>query len=539
MPSPRWAAALALPLALGGCALSRPPAGVDAPAPSRWLSPLPAKASAATPAAGSASAPGARPPAGAAAALPHAGQVAELAAWWRQWDDPLLSSLIEAAQQASPTLAAARSRVVQARAAQASAGAQTTPQVDATASATRGRTDPSLPTRSVGQAGLQAAWEIDLFGAGRAARDAARARTDAAGAGWHAARVSVAAETASAYLGLRACERQRAVAEKDAASRAETARLVQLSADAGFTAPATAALARASAAEGSARLRQQRALCESQLQALSALTAVDAGALRQRLAAQPDPALADPGGISAGLARTLAESLEDKPLFTVAAVPAQALAQRPDVFEAEQAVAAAAAEVGGARADRFPRLSLAGSVAAGRVRTAGVDTNAQTWSFGPLALTLPVFDAGRRAASVEAAQARYDEAVSQYRARVRQAAREVEEALIALDSARGRSGDARVAAEGYRASFVATETRHRNGLASLVELEDARRNLLAAETALVGLQRELQDAWIGLYRAAGGGWQRGDAVPATTPNATPASASASASAPASAPARRP
>ena len=121
--------------------------------------------------------------------------------------------------------------------------------------------------------------------------------------------------------------------------------------------------------------------------------------------------------------------------------------------------------------------------------------------------TIAQFDAGRRAATVDAAQARYEEAVSQYRARVRQAAREVEEALIALDSARGRSGDARTAAEGYRASFLATETRHRNGLASLVELEDARRNVLAAETALVQLQRELQDSWISLYRAAGGGWQ--------------------------------
>jgi outer membrane protein TolC len=184
------------------------------------------------------------------------------------------------------------------------------------------------------------------------------------------------------------------------------------------------------------------------------------------------------------------------------------LAQRPDLFQAERAVAAASADIGAAQADRFPRLSLAGSVAGGRVRSGGVEANAQTWSIGPLALTLPIFDAGRRAANVEAARARYDESVVRYQTLVRRAVQEVEQALVALDSARGRGADARTAAAGYRASFEATETRHRNGLASLVELEDARRNLLAAETALVGLQREMHEAWVALYRAAGGGWQR-------------------------------
>jgi outer membrane protein TolC len=86
--------------------------------------------------------------------------------------------------------------------------------------------------------------------------------------------------------------------------------------------------------------------------------------------------------------------------------------------------------------------------------------------------------------------------------------REVEEALVLLDSARERSEDARVAVEGYRASFAATEARYRSGLASLIELEDQRRAALAAETALVSLQRERLAAWIALYRAVGGGWSR-------------------------------
>jgi multidrug efflux system outer membrane protein len=140
----------------------------------------------------------------------------------------------------------------------------------------------------------------------------------------------------------------------------------------------------------------------------------------------------------------------------------------------------------------------------------GVNTDAQTWSIGPVAVTLPLFDGGRRAANVDAAKARYDEAVTLYSARVRQAVREVEQALVNLDSARLRMEDANTAADGYRASFVATQARYSSGLGSLVELEDARRTSLAAETALVNLQRERIAAWIALYRAVGGGWARPD-----------------------------
>jgi outer membrane protein TolC len=189
-------------------------------------------------------------------------------------------------------------------------------------------------------------------------------------------------------------------------------------------------------------------------------------------------------------------------------VPAAVLAQRPDVYQAERAVAAASADVGAARADQLPRLSLNGQISAGYVRMGGEWNDAQTWSIGPLALTLPVFDAGRRAAAQDAAVARYEEAASTYAARVRQAVREVEEALVNLESARARGEDARVAVEGYRASFAATEARYRSGLGSLIELEDQRRVLLAAETALVALQRDRIAAWIALYRALGGGWER-------------------------------
>jgi NodT family efflux transporter outer membrane factor (OMF) lipoprotein len=465
----RLVLALAGVVWLAGCAVSRPPAAVDAAAPPQWYAPL-----------------------------PHGGTLTDLKQWWLQFNDPLLIELIEAAQTANPNVATAGSRIAQARAARVAATSALLPSLDAAASATRGNAQAGMPLATTAQAGLQTAWEIDLFGGNRAAADAARARLAGAEAGWHEARVSVAAETANSYVNYRTCERQLAVARNDAQSRAETSRLTELSARAGFTAPAVSALARASAAEASARATQQKAQCDIEIKGLVALTGVAEPALRQKLGTR----WAEP---------------ERFAMVAFAGVPAQLLAQRPDVFAAEREVAAAAADVGTARADRFPRLSLSGQVDRAYVRAGGSSTDMNTWAIGPLALTMPIFDAGRRAAAEDAAEARYEEAVTLYAARVRQAVREVEEALVNLESARERSQDAVTAVEGYRASFAATEARYRSGLASLIELEDQRRVTLAAETALVALQRERVAAWIALYRAVGGGWAPPDSTTAQRP----------------------
>ena len=448
-------AALALPLALAGCA-SAPPSQVSAPTPPAWQAPL-----------------------------PHNGSLTDLSQWWRQQGDPLLVQLVDAAQSASPTVAAAGARLAQSRAERVAAGAALLPNLDVAASVNRASQQSTLPGGTTAQIALQSGWEIDLFGGVRASRNAAQERLAGAQAGWHDARVAIAAEVANQYYSLRACEQLLEVAKQDAASRADTARLTQLSADAGFQAPATAALARASAAEGNSRLTLQRALCELDIKTLVELTALEEPELRTRLAAtRPVPA----------------------PALSIAALPAQVLAQRPDVFSAERDVAAASYEVGAAQAQRYPRLTLSGMVGLANFRTGGENTQLDAWTIGPLALSVPLFDAGRRSANVDAAKARYESAVVTYRARARQAVREVEQALVNLDSTAARSLDAQVARDGYRASFRAAEDRYKNGLGSLLELEDARRTMLASENAVVTLQRERSSAWVALYRAAGGGW---------------------------------
>jgi outer membrane protein TolC len=121
-------------------------------------------------------------------------------------------------------------------------------------------------------------------------------------------------------------------------------------------------------------------------------------------------------------------------------------------------------------------------------------------------LSLPIFDGGQGAANVTSAEANYTQAVAVYRGKVRQAVREVEEALVNLQSAEARKLDAEVSATGYAESLQATQARYSQGLASLVELEDARRSSLAAQSAQLSLALERNRAWVALYRALGGGF---------------------------------
>lgn len=451
------ATAAMLGATLSACAVKAPAPQVDAQAPAQWQAPL-----------------------------PHNGSRADLATWWRSQTDRLLADLIDAAQTVSPTVSSAASRIAQSRADRVAAGAALAPALDGTGSVSRANQQSLMPGGTTSQVALQASWEIDLFGANRAARDAAQARYDSAQAGWHDARVSVAAETANQYFSLRACQQLLNVAQQDAASRADTARLTDLAAGAGFESPANLALARASAAEGSSRYLAQRATCDVNVKALVALTAMPEPELRQRLASDAANANLTSSGVTA--------------------LPAQTLAQRPDVFTAERDVAAASAEVGGARAQRYPRLTLSGAVGIANFHSGGENTKTDTWTIGPLAVSVPIFDAGRRRANVDAASARYDAAVVSYRATVRQAVSEVEQALVNLDSTAQRATAADTALQGYRASFNAVDQRYKNGMASLFELEDARRTRLNAEQTVINLDRERSAAWVALYRAAGGGW---------------------------------
>jgi outer membrane protein, multidrug efflux system len=421
------------------------------------------------------------------APLPHGGRVDDLRQWWSQFDDPLMPRLIDAAQRASPTIAQAAANIADAKASHVTRGAALLPSLDIAASATRGRSELVAPMGNASSLGLQTAWELDLFGANRAGLAAAEARLASSQAGWHDARVSVAADVARNYVELRACEAHVQQAGIDAASRAQTFRLTEWATAGGIRSPAAADLARASAAQGEVALEARKAQCDLLVKALVALTAQD----------EPD------------LRRALAEKVAQLPLpleFGVRTVPAEVLAQRPDIHAAGREVVAASADSTQAKARRWPGVTLAGSIGAARVSSLGVSTDGTVWSVGPVAITFPLFDGSVRRANAEAAQVRYATATTVYAARLRTAIQEVEGALVTLESTARRSESASVASNGFERSYRATAASYHAGAASLFDLEDARRSLVAAQSTLIELRRERLLAWIALYRAMGGGW---------------------------------
>jgi multidrug efflux system outer membrane protein len=461
----RAAAPLVLLLALAACSTPRLPSQPDAAPPAAWQ-----------------------------ATLPHGGDAGALVDWWRSFDDPQLAELVAQAQASSPTLTQALARIAQARAGLQGAQSLRWPTVGLNAQANRGAGAAS-DFFSVTQASVaaDASWEVDLFGGTQAQIEAAQARADQSALGWHAARISLAADVAQTYVSLRSCEALRAVFDDDARSQQQSAALTREKVRVGFESPANGGLADGAAADAGNRAIAQRADCEVLLQSLAVLTGQPVSALRPRLtertARLPQPAA-----------------------FAVSSLPAQLLAQRPDIAAAERAVVAAAAEVGVAEAARYPRLSFNGSLGFASLRVGGVTVDGNTWGFGP-ALTLPLFDAGRRAADQDAALARYDEARALLDERLRAAVGEVEEALLRLDAATRREADAQRAAQGFRDYYAGAEQRWSVGVGSLIDREEARRIALNAQSALLGVQRERVLAWVRLYRALGGGWTPADALP--------------------------
>ncbi|MFY7940869.1 MAG: TolC family protein, partial [Burkholderiaceae bacterium] len=260
-----------------------------------------------------------------------------------------------------------------------------------------------------------------------------------------------------------------------------------------------------SSAQGASLLNSQKARCDLDIKALVALTALDEGALRQRMERQR---------LQVGDAAWY--SVPQPAQLNVAQVPGQVLAQRPDVAASEREWLARQADVRQRQAQRLPQISLAGNISAARSSVGGVSSDGTVWSLGPLQVTMPLFDGGTRRANVSAAEASLVEAGVSYRAAVRTAVREVEESLINLQSTWERETHAVTAAQGFADSFKATEARYRSGLASLFELEDARRTAVQAQSALLDLQRERSLAWVSLYRALGGGWSASDAATPTS-----------------------
>jgi len=481
MGKPRAApAALALAAMLGGCAA--PPADKTAATP-----PVSADWPADTGAAGAA--PGAAP----------AGAVS----WQRYFADAQLRSLIALALANSRDLRAAVLRVREARARYGVQRADRFPGVSADGQAARSRTPGDLNEsgRAVTggeyrvEAGL-AAWELDLWGRVASLSEAALQEYLASASARRAARVALIAEVADGYLNLRALDERIDLAGQTLRSREASQRIFARRTELGAT-------SRLELAQVETLLLQARAL---------------AAQLEQERAAQAH-ALSLLAGAPVDIPRAAHARLADEAVFAGldAGLPADLLANRPDIEAAERRLAASRASVRAARAAFFPRIALTGAWGTASAELDGLfDAGSRAWSFVPT-ISLPIFDGGRRRANLDLAQARSELAVADYERTIQQAFREVSDALSAGQWLGRQVAVQRetLAVQAERARLA--QLRYDSGAAAYLEVLDAQRDLLQAQQQLVQLRRELLASRVSLYAALGGGAPDDDEAAGATP----------------------
>jgi outer membrane protein, multidrug efflux system len=448
-----------------------------------------------------------KPPANWQATLPHGGEISNLNEFWQRYPDPILLELIGAAQEQAPTLATATANLAEARTNRIRSNATRLPTLNANASATRALQQPkdmefssggtgsnqagiNEPTDTL-QAGLQASWELDLYGANKTLTDAAMSQEAAAKAGWHEARVSVAAEVATSYFNYLLCQQLSVTQAAVASSSAESARLNDIAFDAGFGDASKKTIAQANAADAKQQARYQSLQCELEVKNLTALTFWPEPQVREKLAA----------------AQTSKPIINLEKLFIINEIPAQVLAQRPDVYRAEANLITSAANIKSAAAARNPKVTLNGSIGWMHLSSESFKSNGRVWSLGPISITLPIFDGGELKANQDLAEARYVEAAAKYRGAVQTAVKEVENALVNLHNASERDVDVRQALQSLQANLKAIETKQKAGFSSMIDVEDAKRTLMQTQKTALTLQQARANAWLNLYRAAGGGWE--------------------------------
>lgn len=415
--------------------------------------------------------------------------------WWTLLRDPVLDDLIERAARSNLDLEVAAARIREARALRASAALDLAPVAPARAGYTRQlvpRTtfegaDYALRDREIYSAGLDATWEVDLFGRLRRSLEANDAELGAADAVRRDVLVAVLSEVARSYLDLRGAQAQLDVARRNLANQRHTAELVRARLDAGRGTELDVARAEAQVHATRATIPVLEAAVARAIHRIGVLLGESPDAETELLS--PKRALPDvPGRISIGK-------------------PADLLARRPDIRIAERELHAATARIGVARADYFPRLTLDGSIELNASRLAQVgEGGTEAFAFGPR-LSWAALDLPHVIARETAAEARAAAAAARYRRAVLVALEETENALIGFSTERDRRDALRDATrETGRAAELARQ-RFDAGASDFLSVLDAERRLLEAEDALAGSEARTLGNLVRLYEALGGGWE--------------------------------
>ena len=405
---------------------------------------------------------------------------------WASWQDPTLNTLLDQALSSHPTISQAKAKIDEARAEAAAIGAHLWPNISATAGYSRSQHD--LPTaesaRNLANGGLDARWELDLWGGIAAARQSVYANLANSEHASALAAASLAAEVANTLTGYRACKGQENLLGQMSQSQALTTRLINHKLKAGLASRVDAAKASHEEAEAAFQRDAVATQCRVTLKALVALTSLPETELTKRLAGQAGRLPAHPG-------------------LAIDAIPARVLAERADIKMAGSLLDAAAAEVAVREVARYPSASLLGMVCLGCQLSEGINIDSRNWSFG-INFNIPLFNAGELSAKQAAAMARYQQALASYQLQARQAVKEIEENLLRLDDSQRRTRQLERQLSDVRIQLKASKALYQAGSASQLQLAEMERYELAAQNRLLTLQQEQTANWIALYKALGG-----------------------------------
>lgn len=435
----------------------------------------------------------------------------DLSRWWDRFDDPMLGQLIGQAQTANLDIAQAIVRLRQARESLIQSRSALLPTVSGSAGYSRneplrgGSTTTRLPDGTIASfsqggssnfsLGLDASYQVDLFGGVRAGVRNARATYESTIFNQAAVLLSVESETARNYVLARLAQAQLGNARESLAIQDENLSIAQWRVQAGLVSSLDAEQARSQRAQTAATIPQLESNYAGYVARLGVLTGQAPGALRAALEA-PRPIPRGPVRVGTG-------------------IPGDALRQRPDVRAAERSLAAATAQIGVSRAQLYPSLSLGGSVNMGSSTIGALFDVITGRAFANVAQT--IFDSGRLRSQLRSARIGADGAFYAYKASVLKAIEEIENAIVALQAAQVREAEFRTALEAAGNQALLARFQYRSGITDFTTLNQSESALLSAKNGLAQAEADQATALVQLYVALGGGWDEAAPIPPLPP----------------------
>lgn len=413
----------------------------------------------------------------------------ELARWWTTLNDPILTGLIERAAADNLDVKAAIARVNESRARLGIARAGYFPAVDGSASATVSRSSEDTGSGKETErysAGLDASWEIDLFGGVRRSVESARATLQANEAGLNDVMITLLADVALNYIEVRTYQHRLATAEANLEVQEETYRLTKARYEAGLEDELAVQQARYNIESTRSGIPTLRSGLEAPLNRLAVLLGQSPGTLHDELA-DYRPVPAPPAEVAVG-------------------VPADSLRRRPDIRKAERSLASQNAQIGAATAELYPKLTLGGSIGLDALTAGGLlNANHDSYSFGPR-VSWAVFQAGAIRRNIAAQTAIKEQYLYQYEAAILTALEDVENALTKFAREQERRQSLKRAVAAAEKAATLARDKFQAGLVDFSDVLEAQRSLLSFQDQLVQSNGAVTADLVSLYKALGGGW---------------------------------